>query len=139
MNLTTKNRTAMYDRIRQHGENLLAIFPRAKVRDPVTLCKRLRRLEAQAAAVALRMCNGPEFPEPDEPDKLLDVVLAKVNELLGNGGSIPVTVNRDPRGYALKIESEWLHNRRNYGGFPAGFHRDMGGYGIIAPDLTEAA
>jgi hypothetical protein len=45
---------------------------------------------------------------------------------------VPVIINRDPRGYALKIGDDWMsahHTSR--------LHRDMGGYGILAPDLTE--
>lgn len=44
---------------------------------------------------------------------------------------VPVFVNSDPRGYALKIENDWM---RAHGG---NLHRDMGGYGILAPDFSE--
>lgn len=44
---------------------------------------------------------------------------------------VPVFVNLDPRGYSLKIRDEWVREH------DAKIHRDMGGYGIIAPDLTE--
>lgn len=45
---------------------------------------------------------------------------------------VPVILNRDPRGYALKIDDEWMRAHRD-----VVLHRDWGGYGIIAPDLTE--
>lgn len=54
--------------IEQHGRNLLAIFPDASERDPVKLCKKLRRLEAKAHALALRCCNGPEWPSEEAQD-----------------------------------------------------------------------
>ena len=42
---------------------------------------------------------------------------------------VPVFVNRDPRGYALKIEDEYV--RAN----GLQIHRDWGGYGILAPEI----
>lgn len=132
----------MMERIETHGRNLLAIFPQAKEPDPVKLCKKLRRLEAQAAAIGLRMCNGPEFEREEEPDELCEAILAKVDALLGfTAAGVPVFVNRDPRGYALKIEDEWMSEAKGRDEFydtPARrLHRDWGGYGILAPDLTE--
>lgn len=52
--------------VRKHGEQLLTIFPYATERDPVKLCKKLRRLEGEGQRLALRLCNGPEFPGGDE-------------------------------------------------------------------------
>lgn len=126
----------MMSRIEKHGQNLLAIFPNAHERDPVKLCKKLRRLEGKAQAIALRLCNGPEYPGGyDKVDNLTTAILAKVNAILGNSGpdSVPVFINRDPRGYALKIEDSWVS--KNYETKP--IHRDWGGYGIIAPDLSN--
>ena len=115
----------------KHGENLLKVFPRASERDPVELCRKLRRLESRGAALGLRMCNGPEYPEGEE-DKITVNILAKVDTLLNfKASGVPVFVNRDPRGYALKIDDKWLQEHK-----PA-LYSDWGGYGIIAPDLTE--
>jgi len=36
----------------------------------------------------------------------------------------------DPRGYALKLDDEWTRANAPH------IHRDWGGYGILAPDLT---
>lgn len=166
MNAKTK------EAIVRHGRQLLAIFPRATEQDPVALCKKLRRLEAKGAALALRMCNGPDFRGEHEAEDLGDAILAKVNTLLGNvhkyqpktGAKcgcrqgvqrdncpncegtgyvidfqairnrkplVPVFVNLDPRGYALKINDEWMRANN------VRLHSDFGGYGILAPDLTE--
>ena len=115
----------------KHGENLLKVFPLATVKDPVKLCRKLRRLESRGAALGLRMCNGPEYPEGEE-DKITENILAKVDTLLNfKASGVPVFVNRDPRGYALKIDDKWLQEHK-----PA-LYSDWGGYGIIAPDLTE--
>lgn len=172
---TITKREQMYARIREHGENLLTIFPNATDRDPVSLCKKLRRLEGQAESLAARNCNGPEFPEtgPDSYESRTDAILAKVNALLGNINEyqpktgakcgcrrgiqrdncpacegtgyaidfaairnrkplVPVFLNGDPRGYALKIESDWMRER-----LKLRLHTDWGGYGILAPDLRE--
>ena len=158
------------ERIIRHGQQLLAIFPHATERDPMTLCKRLRRLERRGAALGLRLCNGPEYPE-GAAEKENAAILGAVNALLGNcheyqpktGAAcgckrgqqrdncptcegtgrvidfaairsrkplVAVFVNQDPRGYALKIDDEYM---RAHG---LDLHRDMGGFGILAPDLT---
>ena len=120
------------EQIKDHGENLLHLFPRATERDPIKLCKKLRRMEAKAQEIALRLCNGPEFPGgDDEVDALTGAILAKVNAILGNYGpdAVPVFVNRDPRGYALKIDDVWMHNKQ------ARIDSDWGGYGISRPNL----
>lgn len=123
-----------YNQIEAHGKNLLAIFPRATERDPVALCKKLRRLESKASRITTDYCNG-DFDAGENGEKLdaaLDAILAKVNAILENTGKnpVPVFINRDPRGYALKIREIWM---RNYSG---NLHRDWGGYGIIAPEIT---
>ena len=130
-----------YEAIRAHGENLLAIFPNATERNPVSLCKRLRRLEAKASRICLDCCNG-NFDEGANGEKLdaaLDAILDKVNSILGNNPedllrAVPVFVNRDPRGYALKISSEWTFAYCQQTG--RRIYSDWGGYGIIAPEIT---
>lgn len=118
-----------------HGTNLLAIFPNAKEKDPLKLCKALRKLESQAHAIAVRLCNGPEFPGGDDcVDRMTDTILDKANLLLGNirrpdNAKLPVFINRDPRGYALKIEDTWMQAHHPK------LESDWGGYGIIAPEF----
>jgi len=207
----TKKQARMQDRIRQHGENLLRIFPEAKEQDPVKLCKKLRRLEADAYAISLQSCNGPDFA-PGELDARAEKVLGQVNRLLGNINEyqpktgakcgcrrgvqrdncpncegtgyvidfrqirnrrplVPIFLNCDARGYAIKIDDEWMkrarvlthdgqsvyigtepeawiHKHHSYSfdhackfeGYAVEhlkFHSDWGGYGILAPDLSE--
>jgi len=119
----------MLKRIEKHGENLSIIFPERTVHDPIELCKKLRRLESKASRVALDLCNGDT--DQDSADAAFEKLEHAVNAVLGFARSdVPVFINRDPRGYALKIESEWtkVNAPRLY--------CDWGGYGIIAPDLT---
>ena len=172
MKTTTDSKAAMYARIRAHGLSLLAVFPNAVERDPVKLCKRLRRIEADGAAFALRLCNGPEWPSESAQECDGAAILGRANRLLGNvheyqpktGAAcgcrrgvqrdncpacegtgrainfrairnrpalVPVFLNRDPRGYALKISDEWMRNN------PKALPCDWGGYGIIAPDMNN--
>lgn len=117
-------------KIEAHGRDLLAIFPNATERDPLALCKKLRRLENQAARIALRLCNGPEYPHEDDADKALDAIMEKVVALLGPVAPWPpIFINRDPRGYQLKISDEWMRANK------VKLHTDWGGYGILAPEI----
>ena len=126
-----------YEAIRAHGENLLAIFQNATERDPVSLCKKLRRLEAKASRITTDYCNGyfDAGANGEKLDAALDAILAKVNAILGNNAqypvlNVPVFINRDPRGYALKIDDVWIHNNHPR------LYRDFSGYGILAPEIT---
>jgi hypothetical protein len=126
--MNTKTKMA----VTRHGKMLQAIFPKTAKMDPVELCKKLRRLENDGNRLALRLCNGPEFPGGyDEVDKITDRILYRLDSILGfRELGIPVFINRDPRGYALKIDSDMVK------GFGLQIYQDWGGYGIIAPDLT---
>ena len=119
--------TAQREAIINHGQNLKAIFPDCKL-DPLALCRRLRRVEARISAVAVRACNVGMSDAAW--DKALTAALSDVAELLGAGGP-PIHVNGDPRGYALKIDDSWMAAHPD-----ARLHRDWGGYGIIAPEIS---
>ena len=127
MTKTTKRqaaREAMYARIEHHGRQLLAIFPRATERDPIKLCKRLRRAELAANHNAVLLCNGDL--QQEDYEVLQDAISIGVCAMLS---SPRPWINGDPRGYALKIDLQPGED----------LYRDWGGYGIIAPDLTESA
>jgi hypothetical protein len=135
--------------VKKHGENLLEIFPNSTERDPVALCKKVRRIETSLQRPLLDYCNGDCTLEA--VDQAEAGALKRLGALLwGNTvPDVPVFVNRDPRGYALKIDDAWIRekgwtlngsNRHTNGSGSiavARLHRDMGGYGIIAPDLTN--
>lgn len=131
--MKTKTKNA----IERHGRELLAIFPNAIEQDPVKLCKRLRRIETSAHQFATAYCNGDVSPcEDSDIDAKTKRFRDRVNSILKNESlGIRVKINLDPRGYALKIESETAADLARHG---KTLHRDWGGYGIIAPDLTEA-
>lgn len=127
----------------RHGQTLLDVFPNAVERDPVALCKKLRRIETALAGVSVLYCNG--VARAEEMDCASNLALMRVEKLLGiqNGETdrFGLFVNRDPRGYALKIDSDsqWFRDwqlQRVADRKPC-LHTDMGGYGILAPDLKE--
>jgi hypothetical protein len=114
--------------ILQHGFKLIRVFNLPEGTGPTTLCKRVHRLEGEAHRLAKRACNedlGEEFIEKKEKSilKRLDVILNF------RAQNIPVFLNGDPRGYALKIDDEYVREHN------LDIHRDWGGYGIIAPEL----
>lgn len=119
--------------IKKHGEQLNAIFHTGL--DPVTLCKKLRRIEGAAHKLAEDACNhlsmeSEEFVirESRIRKRLHDTLDLKWNCELWHVG---VTLNMDPRGYALKIDDEYMrtHNLK--------LHTDMGGYGVLAPEFDK--
>jgi len=121
------------DAVHRHGLHLLQIFPGAQPADPVGLCKKLRRLEGKAYAVALRACNGPNYDDETEEDRDIGEILASVRSVLDPARGIPIFLNRDARGYALKICSEWMDSHPEHR-----LHRDWGGYGVLAPEIDAA-
>ena len=128
----TERKAEMYARIEAHGRALLELFPNAIESDPFDICKRLRRLEAEGSRLAVDRCNGDV--DEAEAEKRGEVLLYRADIILGfKDAGIPVFLNGDPRGYALKIDDAWmrLHAR------DSPLHRDWGGNGILAPDLTN--
>jgi hypothetical protein len=122
--------------ITRHGNTLLAIFPDANEKDPVALCKKLRRIETRVSRAAEAYCNGEissngwTVAEEKALDELIRLFVPQSSELLK-----AFYINGDPRGYALKMDDAWTRqfNRTTTGDR---LHSDMGGYGILAPDLT---
>ena len=115
-----------YEAIKKHGEQLNAIFHTGL--DPVTLAKKLRRIESAAHKLAEDACNFLSMESP-EYNKRHSRIEARLKLVLGIAEKVPVHINMDPRGYALKIDDEYMraHNLQ--------LHRDMGGYGILAPEF----
>ena len=141
--------------ITRHGESLLKAFPNATEKNPVALCKKLRRIETSLTKPLTDACNGTF--EDDEAgtklDAICDKAIARAVALLAGiktgkqfQNHCGLFVNRDPRGYALKLSSEWTeaYNRREFSDYSKGglnyrrpIYTDMGGYGILAPDLNQ--
>jgi len=151
--MTTTQKTNMYERITKHGEQLKVVFNLDQNTDPIKLCKSLKRLETKAHHGTTCLCNtntlhllelnkytGYDVNQTSEADQdaFFNGILLKVDKLLKNrvcdrgAGVIPTFINYDPRGYALKIKDEYIRDHH------IKLYNDWGGYGIIAPDLTEA-
>tara|TARA_Y100001938_G_C8023984_1_gene396928 strand:- start:301 stop:954 length:654 start_codon:yes stop_codon:yes gene_type:complete len=96
------------------------------------LHRKLTLLERRAQRATTNLCNIPDYQA--KCDRILEKVTNEVRELFG--GSLPAgfTVNRDPRGYALKLESDplrlhWATPRESIDSL----RRDWGGDFILAP------
>jgi hypothetical protein len=112
------------EQILRHGFKLQRIYPETKQYGPVELCKKLHRMEVRANRLSLEICNYA-WVNRDKHSAALDRIEKRVNDLLGKGPA--VFVNRDPRGYALKIRTEDAKDLN--------IHKDWGGYGIICPEF----
>jgi hypothetical protein len=87
-----------------------------------------------------KYCNGEV--ECEEADKAEASAIRRIKQVLGcvqiDIDERGIFINRDPRGCALKLGEEWTrcHNdiMREQG--REQIVTDMGGYGLLAPDLT---
>lgn len=136
-----KDKAKMYEEITKHGENLNAIFNTGI--DPVKLCKKLYSLELKAHRLAVDYCNGENGITSENWEQKIVPIMEKVYKILGNGEynedrphhkKVPIFLNGDARGYALKINESYTRMLRNSG---KELHTDWGGYGIIAPDFNN--
>lgn len=139
----------MYQQIEKHGKDLNAIFNTEL--DNIKLCKKLLPLENKAHHATTCLCNTNTLDRleltrqeeqagnvkqatEEEQDAFFEKILDSVDKILNfKEKKIPVFINHDPRGYALKIKSEYV-NRLFY--VPLQMYRDFGGYGILAPEFN---
>jgi len=120
----------MTQNIIRHGNDLLQIFPASRIDNAIELCKALRRYELKATRLTIAMCNGVDSATQTAHEAELDRIHDKVCQLLGvERFCKDIFINRDPRGYALKLNDEFARDKR--------IHKDWGGYGILAPDYSE--
>ena len=101
----------------------LAVVRLPNADDGCRIWRALRRVEIQTHTIAIAYCNrGASDVEIRTVESMAH---REVERILGH---IPAgfTINWDPRGYTLKIDSEKAP-------IPDGMERDMGGYGILAP------
>ena len=119
----------LYSRITKHGQDLKRVFNLDPTTDPVKLCKKLLRLENKAHRLATDYCNGDV--DQIEFDTKGDKILKKVETILKDKKHL--LLNGDARGYALKIDDNFLRINN------LSIFRDWGGFGIVAPDFREVA
>ena len=131
---TTTPRMKMYARIKKHGEDIKKIFSLPASTDPIKLCKSLRRLETKAQRIQDIHGSGKYEESAREEAQLMN----KLKNLLMPDSTpeeflkFGIFLNTDPRGYALKIPDD-IVKQNNWT-----IHKDMGEFGIIAPDLNES-
>lgn len=114
--------------ILSHALRLQRIFPASKALGPVELYKRLHRIEAEAHSFAEKCCNV-EVSDAKQERKDASI-LKRLDEILGfKAVGVPIFVNGDPRGYALKIDDGVVKAKG------LEIERDWGGYGIICPEF----
>ena len=117
----------MMGQITKHGFDLARIFNLDSSR-PVTLCKRVHRLEVKAHYLAEVLCTRQI--EEEEEEKQDKSILKSLDKILNfKAQNIPVFLNKDPRGYALKIDDAYVREHK------LDIYHDWGGYGIIAPEF----
>jgi len=74
-------------------------------------------------------CNG----DSEEVETYIESELKpKLIRIIGINNMNKIYINGDPRGYTLKLTDEATYEARDKG---INIHRDMGGYGIIAPEF----
>jgi hypothetical protein len=122
----------MYKQIVQHGNNLNDIFHTGL--DPVILCKKMHSLEIKAHKLATDYCNGENGITSENWDDKCAPILKAVKNILNVTDNFPIFVNGDARGYALKIDDEYMRKCQHLAGYNR-LHKDWGGYGIIAPEF----
>ena len=120
--MNEKTRTAII----KHGMDLLAMFPNATERDPIKLCKKLRRIETRANRAACDACNTNAGADAWESES--ERALKAVSRVLATDR---VWINGDPRGYSLKVDLTPEEVKAGP------LHKDWGGNGIIAPEIDE--
>jgi len=123
--MKTTKQQRMYAAIQKHGEQLNAIFNTPF--EPVELCKKLRRIELAQHRAAEQYCNGDI--NADQYEAAAEVTQAKLRKILGN--VVPIYLNADARGYACKIDSDWMTTQN------LKLFTDWGNNGILAPDFSE--
>ena len=124
--MTTK-KERMYQQIEKHGRDLIKAFALPESIEPIALCKKLRRLESEANRKMVEYCNGDI--QGEEIDAYQEKLEARVGKIIGAHNLPTLYVNRDPRGYTLKLTER--------ASATANIHKDWGGYGILAPDFNE--
>ena len=125
--MTKKDR--QQEAILQHGFKLIRVFNLPEGTMPVQLCKRVHRLEVEAHRMAEALCNG-EIDQEGYEEKKEASILKRLDAILNfKAQGIPVFLNGDPRGYALKIDDAYVKEHN------LDIHRDWGGYGIICPEF----
>jgi hypothetical protein len=125
---------AIEARCLRHAAALAELFPNA-TKSGLDLCRALRRIEAKVSRASVAYCNGDLREDQWCAEKcrasgsLIKLFHPSVKALDA------LRINGDPRGYALKLDDAFTREHNRTAKTP--IHTDWGGYGTLAPDLTE--
>jgi len=129
-----KAKERMYQRIEKHGKQLIAVFGLPEDTDAIKLCKRLHTLENKAHFIMERYANGDI--DTDKVDTETEAIAKAVGKIIGVDNMDKLYINRDPRGYTLKLTEDATKQAQDAG---INIHRDWGCYGILAPEFDGKA
>lgn len=108
----------------EHHAALKAMLPSGDLRTGKSVWRQLHRLESMANRICERLCSDETLNQEDA-DNQLEQIEHKVEKVFGYRPK-GFFINRDPRGYALKLEA---------GSVPYKLHEDWGRYQILAPTI----
>jgi len=116
------------NQLEEHTNTLKTIFPNAID----GFIDELYELEEKVCKVNEDYCNGIlDYERWEFKHKVFE---GKLEDILNPSNPDVLYVNGDPRGYGLKIESE--EKKRLFEQDNINIYSDMGGFGILAPDLN---
>jgi hypothetical protein len=119
-----------HDKLDRHYQTMVRLAKHVGLKEinGKKLSTALLKLENQAHKATTDYANG-DIDEA-QMDKIDSEVTGKVFKLFGK---LPgFFVNRDPRGYALKIDDKFMPRYEK-----VGLECDMGGYGILSPEISK--
>lgn len=112
-----------------HQSALASLHVNPATADGLKMWRKLRRLEAEASAIALHYCNGTGGIHTENIEEKTAPIREKIRAVFG--GKLPAgfRINYDARGYALKIDPE-------RGTVPEGMQTDWGRNGLLAAEIN---
>lgn len=117
--------------ILRHGKALKLLAGKCDVAeiDVPEMMVKLHQLENRAHRITEQLCNGEI--EEQKAEKALKRIAEKVDKIFAYHLQ-GFFINYDPRGYALKIQSETMKEVYS----DIGLKTDWGGYGILSPEIN---
>jgi len=124
--------TVRDQRLRHHAalEALAKSIDPRSTQDGLTIWRRLRRVEAKARKAAEDYCNGTITME--QMNRIAGLAQTEVSKIFG-GLPPGFHINRDPRGYALKLAS---NDNGTEAATPFALEQDWGRNQILAPEIN---
>ncbi len=102
-----------------------------KKQDGKKLSLALFKLETMVHKAATNYCNGENGINAFEWDNIRDNAIIFLVKLFGDKDIPGLVINGDARGYALKIDSDFMKQYES-----VGLPRDWGGNGILSPEIN---